>query len=78
MKVPLALLFPCFSAAALAQTSTGQIDLTVVDGGGAVVPGATVQVVGSQTRNVRRRFRTGSSSSACGWCFDMGSLELAS
>ena len=41
-----------------AQTSTGQIAIAVVDTSGGIVPGATVQVVGSDTRNVVRTLVT--------------------
>ncbi|HZQ52038.1 MAG TPA: TonB-dependent receptor [Bryobacteraceae bacterium] len=42
----------------LAQTSTGEIDVTVVDSSGAVVPNATVIVTGAQTGNVVRTLKT--------------------
>src|SRR4029453_13692470 len=41
-----------------AQTSTGQIAITVVDTSGGVGPGATAQVAGSDTRNVVRTLVT--------------------
>ncbi|HEX7359791.1 MAG TPA: TonB-dependent receptor [Bryobacteraceae bacterium] len=47
-----------------AQTSTGEIDVTVVDATGAVVPDATVTVKGAQTGNVVRRLKTNNLGSA--------------
>ncbi|MGH9609281.1 MAG: carboxypeptidase-like regulatory domain-containing protein, partial [Bryobacteraceae bacterium] len=48
----------------MAQTSTGEIDVTVVDSSGAVIPNATVIVKGAQTGNLVRRLKTGNLGSA--------------
>src|SRR5581483_11846731 len=40
------------------QTSTGEIDLTVLDSSGAMIPNATVIITGAQTGNVVRRLKT--------------------
>jgi hypothetical protein len=53
--IALSLLLPGISPA---QTSTGEIDITVVDSTGAVVPNATVTISGAQTGNVVRRLKT--------------------
>lgn len=42
----------------VAQTSTGEIDMTVVDPSGAVIPNATVTITGAETGNVVRRLKT--------------------
>src|SRR5208337_4207321 len=41
-----------------AQTSTGQMDITVMDASGAVIPGATVTISGTETGNVVRTLKT--------------------
>ena len=43
---------------ARAQTSTGQLSVTVIDQSGAVVPNATVRLTGSETGNVLRTIQT--------------------
>lgn len=43
---------------AIAQTSTGQINITVLDPSGAVIPGATVTISGTETGNVARVLKT--------------------
>lgn len=42
----------------VAQTSTGQLTITVTDSSGAVVPGATVTISGAETGNVVRTLKT--------------------
>jgi hypothetical protein len=49
----LTLMMICWSSAASAQTLTGQIGGTVVDGQGAAIPGATVTVTNTATRGTR-------------------------
>lgn len=46
------------STGAISQTSTGQIDITVLDASGAVVPNAEITISGSETGNVSRTLRT--------------------
>ncbi|MHB1856235.1 MAG: carboxypeptidase-like regulatory domain-containing protein [Acidobacteriaceae bacterium] len=43
-----------FSSTVLAQTSTGEMSITVFDPAGAVVPGATISIKGSDTGNIVR------------------------
>ncbi len=45
-------------SAVQAQTSTGEINITVLDPSGAVVPGATVRVTGAETGSVARELTT--------------------
>ena len=54
----LALVFPASRPPLRAQTSTGEIDVTVVDASGAVVAGVRVTVTGSDTGNVARTSST--------------------
>ncbi len=49
----LALACLCWAAAAFAQSATGTISGTVVDGTGAALPGATVNVTEAATGTVR-------------------------
>ena len=42
----------------LAQTSTGQMNITVMDSSGAVIPGATVTITGADTGNLVRTLKT--------------------
>ncbi len=42
----------------MGQTSTGQITITVLDPSGAVIPGATVTITGTETGNVARELKT--------------------
>ena len=42
----------------LAQTSTGEIDVTVIDASGGVVPNAAVTITGAETGNVVRQLKT--------------------
>ncbi|MGH9581877.1 MAG: carboxypeptidase-like regulatory domain-containing protein, partial [Bryobacteraceae bacterium] len=58
------LMFPVIAQFGMAQTSTGEIDVTVVDTSGAVIPNATVIVRGAQTGNVVRQLKTNSVGSA--------------
>src|SRR4051794_39166664 len=54
-------LLVCLLAAShclFAQTSTGQLSVTVLDASGAVVPNATVRLTGSETGNVLRTLQT--------------------
>ncbi|HSP69525.1 MAG TPA: carboxypeptidase-like regulatory domain-containing protein, partial [Bryobacteraceae bacterium] len=51
-------------AMALAQTSTGQIAVTVFDSSGAVVPGAVVTLSGSETGEVVRTLTADENGSA--------------
>jgi Carboxypeptidase regulatory-like domain/TonB dependent receptor len=53
-----ALLFLFGSILAYAQTSTGQLSVTALDSTGAVVPGATVKLTGSDTGNLLRTLTT--------------------
>src|SRR5689334_9827373 len=43
------------------QTSTGEIDITVQDSSGAVVPGASITVTGADTGNLARALTTNDS-----------------
>jgi hypothetical protein len=52
------------AASALAQTSTGQLSVTILDSSAAVVPAATVQLVGSDTGNILRTVETNASGTA--------------
>ena len=54
----LALVFPAARPPLRAQTSTGEIDVTVADVSGAVVAGVRVTVTGSDTGNVARTSST--------------------
>ena len=47
-----------FGSVLLAQTSTGEIDITVEDQTGAVIPGAKITITGSETGNVARSLLT--------------------
>jgi len=47
-----------FAPPSWAQTSTGQIDITVLDPSKAVIPGATVAIAGTETGNVVRTLKT--------------------
>ncbi|PYV16062.1 MAG: hypothetical protein DMG07_08470 [Acidobacteria bacterium] len=76
MKLLLALLLLSLPAAAWAQTSTGQIDLAVVDSSGAVVAGATIQIVGSQTRNVLRTLVSDEQGTATAALLPPGSYDI--
>jgi len=49
---------------AFAQTSTGQLSVTVLDPSAAVIPGAAIQVVGSDTGNILRTVKTNESGTA--------------
>lgn len=42
----------------MAQTSTGEIDVTVADASGAVIPNATVSILGANTGNIARQLTT--------------------
>jgi hypothetical protein len=53
-----ALVLALGSDAARAQTSTGQLSVTVIDPSGAIVPNATVRLTGSETGNVLRTIQT--------------------
>lgn len=55
----LALLCLAIAMAAAAQTSTGTIAGTVLDSSGAVIPGATVRLVGTVTGEVARELTSG-------------------
>jgi len=60
-------LIPLLMVAALpifAQTSTGQISVTVLDSTGAIVPGARVRLIGSDTGELVRTLETGEAGSA--------------
>lgn len=50
-----------FSAMLAAQTSTGEIDVTVQDPSGAIIPGAVVTITGSDTGNLARTLSTNGS-----------------
>src|SRR5262245_35091977 len=54
MKLLLGFALLLAPAAAWAQTSTGQIDVTVLDSSGAIVPGASIQIIRAETRSVLR------------------------
>jgi hypothetical protein len=54
----LLLVFVFAGLRAQAQTSTGQIDVTVLDPTGAVIPNARITVTGSETGNVARTLNT--------------------
>lgn len=54
----LSLAFIACAPAVWAQTSTGQINITVMDSTGAVIPGATVTISGTDTGNVARVLKT--------------------
>jgi Carboxypeptidase regulatory-like domain len=54
------LAFFILSHPAEAQTSTGEIDITVVDPSGAVIPNTTVNITGAETGNLVRRLKTNS------------------
>ncbi len=54
----LLVLFFTIAFAAMAQTSTGTITGTVLDSSGAVVPGATVNLVGTDTGDIARTLTT--------------------
>ncbi|MDQ6678530.1 MAG: carboxypeptidase-like regulatory domain-containing protein [Acidobacteriota bacterium] len=48
---------------AAAQTSTGQLSVTILDPSAAVIPGATIRLIGSQTGNTLRTVETNASGS---------------
>jgi hypothetical protein len=56
--VPLGICLLLASPLARAQTSTGEIRITVVDPSGAVVPNAEVTLTGAETGNVLRRLKS--------------------
>jgi len=51
-------LFLLLTASAYAQTSTGQLSVTALDSTGALIPAATVKLIGSETRNTLRTIQT--------------------
>ncbi|MBL8217065.1 MAG: TonB-dependent receptor, partial [Bryobacterales bacterium] len=59
-----AILLLALAAVASAQTSTGQIAVTVFDSSGAVVPGATVVIAGSDTGELVRTLTTDAAGTA--------------
>ena len=58
--IPVAAILLTFfcSGSAVAQTSTGQLSVSVLDTSGAVVPNASVRLVGSETGNTLRTIET--------------------
>lgn len=54
----------CCTAALLAQTSTGQMSVTVEDITGGVIPGATVTIIGSDTGELVRTLNTNEAGTA--------------
>ena len=63
-RAVLLVLLLCLANFLPAQTSTGQLSVTVLDPSAAVVPGATVQISGSDTGNVLRTTETNASGTA--------------
>ncbi|MEX2264607.1 MAG: carboxypeptidase regulatory-like domain-containing protein [Bryobacteraceae bacterium] len=66
-----------FSPATLAQTSTGQISVTVFDPTGAVVPGAAVTLTGSETGELVRTLTTNDLGSAAAPLLRPGAYTIA-
>jgi hypothetical protein len=60
-----------------AQTSTGQIDITVQDPSGAVVPKAAITIVGSDTGNLARTLSTNESGLAQAPLLQPGNYDVA-
>ncbi len=54
-------LLPILALGALAQTSTGELDVRILDSSGAVVPGATVELITTDTQTVARTLITNGS-----------------
>ena len=65
------------SAALVAQTSTGEIDITVQDPSGAVVPKAAITLTGSDTGNVARSLATNESGIAEAPLLQPGTYDVA-
>src|SRR5688572_8383991 len=77
LQLSLVVLFSLLTGrAALAQTATGQIDLAIVDSSGAVVPGATIRLVGSQTRSVLRSLVSDETGMAAAALLPPGSYDI--
>lgn len=70
------LLFCLGAAAGLAQTSTGQISVTVFDSTGAVVPGATIRLLGAETGELVRTLETDMAGTATAPLLRPGSYRL--
>ena len=77
LQLSLVVLFSLLTGrAALAQTASGQIDLAIVDSSGAVVPGATIRLVGSQTRSVLRSLVSDETGMAAAALLPPGSYDI--
>ena len=61
----------------VAQTSTGEIDITVVDQTGAVIPGASIIIKGAETGNVVRQLKTNSVGAANAPLLPPGSYDIS-
>ncbi len=62
---------------ASAQTSTGQIDITIQDASGAVIPKASVTITGSQTGNLARTLITNEAGLAAAPLLPPGEYDVA-
>lgn len=60
----------------IAQTATGEIDLSIVDPSGAAVPNAQVQLLSSEGGNIVRTLTTGGSGSAAATFLQPGTYDI--
>jgi hypothetical protein len=70
--LPLLICLPAF-----AQTSTGEIDITVLDASGAVVPSAKITVTGSETGNLARTTATNAEGLASAPLLQPGDYDIS-
>ncbi len=66
-----------FAAVSPAQTSTGEIDLTVHDPSGAIIPKASVTIAGSDTGNLVRTLISNQSGLAQAPLLQPGNYDIA-
>ena len=66
-----------FSSTVLAQTSTGEMSITVFDPAGAVVPGATISIKGSDTGNIVRTLQANGEGLAVAPLLPPGTYDVA-
>ncbi len=77
MRTRLVALLLLLTPLALAQTSTGQLSVTVLDPSNAVIPNATVQLKGSDTGNILRTIETNAAGTAAIPLVPPGTYDVA-